>query len=326
MKTLNQEDKNNLKILMNLGFSIIENENKLADLESKNLKDSAEYNNILESLKSTLLLEKSIYDKLDFTTEKIVGAFMELGNPNNFAEQINLWVRNNPSEMIKTRIINKLFNIMLNIKHGSTIKGIAINPMTKKTEMFYPENILKLEKFLKYDIFTVLLNLLNKEIDTNVNTNIRKILTERKYSLAFLNQEFEESIINQNYELIEPYLTSKAYNSFYKLSEELYENFSFQLTKCLFDVSANELAYKRDFEEENNYAEAILLKIILKTCLVLDTNNLEYSLKEQINIQTKFMHKTETAGIKMILDIISNAEEDKKLFKVVTLKLTKRES
>jgi len=38
------------------------------------------------------------------------------------------------------------------------------------------------------------------------------------------------------------------------------------------------------------------------------------------------MHKTETAGIKMILDIISNAEEDKKLFKVVTLKLTKRES
>jgi len=328
---LTENDRQDINILIGLGQSILENENKLAELEAKFEKQSSEYKSTIEALKSTLALEENIYARMNLTTEKIITILLELGDPleaTNFHKQLSTLLTANNNELCTCRIINSLFDRFINDEESALPNAIgcfSVNNRTGKTQQINPESIIKVEEAIKSDVFNTILTFVTIEADRCENYELRKKLIEKKYNLSFINPKVERSLIDQNFEIGELYLTGKAYASINKLDENMYNSCLFKFTKALFDISANRLANMQDKDFTNNNAIANTLKILLKSCLILDNDNFANTLKEQINIQTKFMHKPQTKGLQIILNIIAKIDEDRKLPKVITLKL-KRES
>jgi len=333
MNKLSENDRQDINILIGLGQSILENEKKLARLEANFEKENEEYQNTLAALKSTLTLEENIYARMNLTPNRIVNILLELGDPldtTNFHKQLSTLISFNSKELCTTRIVNTLFKKIIYGKdiHLNNLMGCyAINSMTGKTKQINPENFLKVEDAIKSDIYYSILTFLEKENTKSSNYELRKLLIERKYNLAFINPDIEKNFIAQNFEVSELYLTGKAYATINTVNPKMYSSILFKLTKCLFDISTNKLANMNinDMIKNEDIATVNILKAILKTCLLLDDNNFAETLKEQIDIQIKFMHRPITKGLQTILDIIDNMDEEQKLAKVITLNL-KRES
>ena len=117
---LNKDILRNIQTLLAITSSINETYAKLKELEINGQKESAEYNSTIESLKSSLELEKSIYDrfpndidtlnKIEYTISKSESFWI------NFNLKENLKAIINHNNLTNLRIQLKLFNKMLTIK------------------------------------------------------------------------------------------------------------------------------------------------------------------------------------------------------------------
>lgn len=324
--TLDNSEMQDINTLLSLGFSIIETENELAYLEANYEKQSPCYKSALVRLKSTLSLENAIFNRLNLTPEKCIAIFLEYGNPNNFLEQMENLINNNEKELAKNRLLNKIFSdLKSKSESNSSIKCIAINSNTYNQSFFDPHNIFKLEEALKTDIFNCIITFLTTEINKCHDTETRRILTEKKYKLAFFNPSYEETLINSEYELGELYLASQTYAELLHLDKSLHDSLMFQFTRSLFELSAEPLSNSTDYDINTKYASIIFYKVLLKTCLLLDTSDIEKTLRQQLSFQLDIICKQKNAGVDIVLEILDHTKNDKQIPKVISLKL-KRES
>lgn len=324
--SLTNSEMEDINILINLGQSILETQKELAKLEANNEMHTPLYNSTLERMKSTLALENSIYTRLNLAPEKYIAVFLKLGNTTNFFDQIKSLLNSNESELAKNRLLNKLyFDLKDKTENSKSIRGIAINTSNGNQRFFNPKNIFKLEEALKTDILNSIITFLTIEINKCQNNEIRRLLTEMKYKLAYLNPNYEEMLINSEYEPGELYLTSQAYAELLHIDKDMHDNLMFQFTKSLFDITAANLSNSTEQDINANYINIIFYKVLLKTCLLLDTNDIENTLKKQLSFQLNIMGKRRNAGTNIVLEILEHAKDDKKIPKVISLKL-KRES
>lgn len=333
MYKLTENDKQDINILLSLGNSIIENENKLADLEAKFEKESQEYKNTLESLKSTLAIENSIFSRIGTEREKTLNYVAELDDPMNVLgidSQIKTLIEKNIniSKLIRLRIVNKLYQNSLtnkvdDVNSECKIQGYCMSK--NHTMAFDPDSMIKTDMEIENDTYKVIAAFLTKEIDSCSNKDLRTKLIRQKYHLSFINPNLEKELIENNFEISEVYLSSGMFATTERLSPEIYTGLKYTFVEILVENSVNKLANikKIDLNDKDFNKLVTMLKILLKSAIILDEKNIGLKIKEQLKRQMTIFNISETEGTKMIFDIIDNGQKQIPNIKVLSLELKK---
>ena len=142
--TLKQEDFQDINVLIDLGKSIKENEEKLIELEIQGKKQSPEYKSTLDCIKSTLFLEANIFRNIGANPAKISAIIAHLTTASSSVvgidKQLSAIVNGSTRDLITQRIILRLNEIMINIDKEQINQGVlCINKETNMVEQILKE-------------------------------------------------------------------------------------------------------------------------------------------------------------------------------------------
>ena len=166
---LTKEERENIKILLKIGNSILEIERKIIELEARGQYNEPEYKSVINALKSSLTLEENLLSKLFSSSEKIVIFFNEYGDPydnNGFNKQLETWITPTKYNLTITRLINYFYNKIVYepIDKNINIQAYAINTKTGNSTLVDPKKPMQLDEIIKTDIIYTLINLLSTEL------------------------------------------------------------------------------------------------------------------------------------------------------------------
>lgn len=294
---LKEETIHDIEMFEKIIESIDECYRKLLVLDCRYLKESKEYLEELESLKKWVSLENSVLERF-----KVSGEFEEIisyfSKKYEISIGISICFSDEPEDIIKSRITNRLFNawLSLNWKESDGFKAMYI------AELYN-------------DIIKLVLSIF--EHDKNINNYNQK--AKFKYSFAEGMKSIEEELVSNNFEIgCKSYVGNgllvrgereKAFAKYVKLSE----------TTKMVNFSLGKLLYSDDdmtCDAHDFYATAFT-NCIIRACLILVPEEYADLTKEKIELVIQALEKDNNPRNKIIHNLlcetISSSEKDKEI-------------
>jgi len=336
MYCLNKDDKEDIKILIGLGQSILETKEKLIILEQEGKKNDKQYKTAIEWLHSTLLLEENVYKRIGSEPEKIKAIIFELtSTPDKDIElvkQIENIIALNQSKIIKNRILNKLNlrSINDNVNEiNSLAQIIGINKDTNKSTIIKPHSILATNQAIINDIVAAIMVILNKEINNPENPkNVQDFLIRIKYYFSHAFEYIQNDLINNNFEVSSDlYITSQALAEFYGIDLNIYKSALIHTAK---DIVIPSMSYlngvaNNDFNNRNMLPIIKIYEILMRSGLIFVPEEVSNEISKVMmrNIQIKLTEHRKDTSDHFIIQIVKKSEKDKVNCKSLSLRLKK---
>ena len=293
-------DKENLKIIMNISYSLLDNFIKLRNLEANGGKDSEEFISIINCIKASLSLEDSLYSKIDI--KQIDSYLNELNHLDNVYEidsEINVSKTMIFDDLVKRRVTDRL----LDIKYRNN-----------KSDFDYGNICYEIKKDI---ILNIYLN------DYKFQTIFKELLNF-KYNLGFLYKEIESDFLENNFSINpELYLTSYLIGDLYEMPREIVDNFKYSFGVNILEKEIDFILSQSSYNlrDKDNYAKSIISQILIRASLLFTDENVSQEMKEHIG---KFININSSLNgdntlEKLILEALNFYESDRELPKVIGL-------
>lgn len=215
---LTKSDYEDIRILIAISESIWESYQTLATLEIDGKKETAEYQRVMEGLRSTMGMEPTLYSRLgnDFTKlDSIASYFQSMGNDNLGKNRLETVIEGSSNNMIMERIVRKMGN-SLSLKHEinqdmkSMINDLELDEDDEIVEQLsksikrganFMEGYIAVTESMEIDKYACFLSVLKKMIESPFYRDIRTPLIMMKYRIAFVCEKIEEMMLRQNFEV-----------------------------------------------------------------------------------------------------------------------------
>ena len=328
---LNKDILRNIQTLLAITSSINETYAKLKELEINGQKESAEYNSTIESLKSSLELEKSIYDrfpndidtlnKIEYTISKSESFWI------NFNLKENLKAIINHNNLTNLRIQLKLFNKMLTIKNAEFIIDVSDENILNKQSS---RNILLINATIIKDFLNTLLTILNFYLNDEKYYIINDLLLNLKYGISFLYEEIEADFLENDFNINNIlYWQANALADYYRLDREKLKaiqrgvviNFYEEKIDSIIRISLDSESDKQeifDYTISEILIRASLLLLGEKTVNYLKT--LELQLTPDVPHDEKAIENLKHAQDR-VNNVLGMYDKDKELLNVISLRM-----
>lgn len=308
MEKLTASEKEDLKMIMNISYSLLDNFIKLRNLETNGGHGSEEFESAINCLKSTLLLEESLYSRIN--PNKIDIFLSEITSRENLVDiskDINVSKTRVFDDLIKRRIVSRLLDIKYRNKQ---------NPLEFDNVCYE----------IKKDIIKTILTILNLYLNDYKYQPIQKQLLNFKYNLSFIFKDIESDFLEHNFS-INPdlYWTIYMVTDFYNMPREVVDNFKHSFSSNILDNEFQFILAQSNYSLRaiDNYANAIISQILIRVGLLFGTTGLNDDLKEQFEKFTGInkMLNGDNTSENLVIEAINSYEKDKELPKIVSLKI-----
>ena len=328
---LSKDILENIKTLLAVTSSINETYAKLKELEIKGEKESQEYQSLVEGLKSSLALEKSIYDRfpnnLDIlgTIERTISDKKESLINFNLQEKIDAIVNNH--NLIKTRIHLNLFNKMLAIKDADFVINVNDKEVLKNQTS---RSILIINNTVIKDFVNTILTILNLYLNNPKYHMINDLLLNFKYSLSFLYKDVEDDFLENDFNINnELYWESNAIADYYKLDREKLNSIQRGSAYQVFHTTIDEII-EISLDEKSSRLEIFaytISEVLVRACLLLLGDNVVAYLKGKrlrLDPNTDQIENAKDilkAAQKRVDNVFAMYDKDKELLNVISLRV-----
>ena len=328
---LNKDINDNINTLLAVTSSINDTYAKLKELEIKGQKESKEYKRLIECLKSSLELEKSIYDRFPNDLDTLVKIIREVTKNKDFfinfdlKENIDAIINN--YDLITRRIYLRLLNKMLEIKDADFIIGTN-NPDILENQS--ARNILILHSLIIKDYINTVLVILNKALYDEKYKNINNLLLNVKYSLAFLYDNVENDFLENNFNINNDlYWGATAMGDFYHLDREKLKEIQKGTVYGIYYEKIDNIikTILNDRSSDKEIFIYAISEILIRACLLFyDDKTVECLKSNKIKLAQNMPQNEHNLKIlndakKRVDNVYSFYEQDKELIKVISLKV-----
>ena len=327
---LSKDILENIKTLLAVTASINETYVKLKELEINNLKDDKEYQSLLTSLKSSLELEKSIYDRFPKDLDILSDIDYAISNKKefwiNFNLQDNLNAILNNHNLIKIRIHLNLFNRMLAIKDADFIINVNKEDVLENQSS---RSILIINTSIIRDFINTLLIILNSYLNKSKYNIINDLLLNFKYGLSFLYEDIEKDFLENDFNINnELYWESSAIADYYNLDREklnaIQRGTVFNIFKEKIDDIINIVIDEKSSKQEI-FTYTISEIITRASLLLFGDKTVEYLNKQKLQLSSNTPHNEEWLkklrnAQNRVDNIFLMYEKDKELLNIISLR------
>lgn len=276
---------NDIEMFENIISSINESYRKLIELECKDLKESKDYKEELENLKSCISLEENILErfKVSGELEEII-SYIEKKHETKVGININF--SSKESDIMKARMSNDLHQIRM----SQILNGEGFPSALYVTELY--NDIIKLALAI---------------FDKNNHISDKKEKIKTKYRIALSMRNIEKDLIRDNFEINpSPYMG----NGLLLIDDS--EKFLSEMIKTteignFFPVLADKLVELDNnvFYDSNKFHEAIFNSCLIRASFVLVSKDYVNSVKQKSGFLMETLKKT--VGQKIAYDLLYEA-------------------
>ena len=191
---LNEEDKINVRKLIDINIKIKEIYDSLREMEINFKTETKLFQNKLNLLKRLVMAENKIYERFRNYPEKIIEAYNEISFSDDSLFEMNVLtelddVANDYNEnLVRTRLANHLLNLFLSSDESRMELANMPFPIDGKAYSH-------IEICIQCDYVSTVLTILNKYIDKKEYSSIRNLLLRIKNNYAFLHEEIETDLL-----------------------------------------------------------------------------------------------------------------------------------
>jgi len=227
---LTKADYEDIHIITVITESILENYNKLIELEAGGEKNSLEYQRVVEQLKSSLQMEPVVYGRIGNSFPKInaiIEHFIDDNKKSESESDFELLISRDEQSLMIRRIANKLASsiavkddIKKELQHALNDGKIEIlgdesdvSQLLERLAKNVSNNLDMMYAFKNDDTFCFL-TILQNIINSPFQKNIHPVVVSSKYYTSFINEIIEHEMIKNNFEV-----PSKVYLSANLLGE-----------------------------------------------------------------------------------------------------------
>ena len=328
---LSKDILEDIKTLLAVTSSINETYANLKKLEIIDKKESKEYQSLMERLKSSLALEKSIYDRFPndlevlSNIERLINSKEEYWINFNLQENINAIL--NHHNLIKLRIHLNLFSKMLNIKNADFIINVNDEDILENQTS---RNILVINATIIRDFLNTLLTILNSYLNDDKYSTIKDLLLSFKYDLSFLYKELEDDFLENNFNInTNLYWEASALADYYHLDRKKLNAMQRGTVYNLYVDKIREII-KISLDEDSSKQEIFdytISEILTRTSLLLfgdKTVNFFNSQKLQLASNVPY-NEERLENLKKAQQRVDNVfamyEKDKELLQIISLRV-----
>lgn len=314
---------------------------KLIDLEYRNLKDSKEYHETIESLKISIKKENNLYSSSSLPSKlcKALMAYMMQTKfskklPNNIESIVNC---EDEKSMINRRIFTKLqlrimddneemFNMMPDdIKKYIDSLGNPELTVTLKNSL--PSSV-KVYSSLEVDLFSLFLVYVTEYINDKNFISFKEKLITAKYMTSFIEPNMEEISLENIFDVNEEtWIKSKLISDFHKVPDEIYNAFrnifGIETASSQLDSILNVDNY--DYYSPQNNIELALRGSILRAALSVISRDTLENLESDFNnyiASDKFDSSSyiKKIGLAIAKEAFAKVPQDKEKQKFISLR------
>jgi len=310
MNIITEEDYELIGAIMNISYSLLDNLYKLRNLELSNKKDTDEFKSLTESIKTTLDLEKSLYEKLGNNPDKInyiANNILDLKDAWSLGSELKIVSHDNQYDLVKFRIVLKL---------------LFINNRENKNESVVLNGLTSISIEVRKDIVNSILSILNEYLNDKRFNSIKKELLTLKYNLAFLFEWLEKYLVENNFKINDEvywssYLVAETYNLDYSVIERFQYDAIVEISKL---TAENIMLGSAHILYKSEYLKAVISQIYLRAMFLISDDDLRNAIKNKFmefcnNINVYYIDKTR----KFLLDTVSKYDEDKEKINILSL-------
>ena len=328
---LSKEMLENIQNLLAITSSINETYGKLKELEINNKKESKEYQSLIEGLKSSLELEKFIYEKIPKDINVLTQIEQTICNSKdnwiNFSLQDNINAILSHHDLVNLRINLKLFNIMLAIKNADFIINVNNNNVLENQST---RNILIINTTIIRDFINSILIILNSYLYDSKYNVIKDLLMDVKYSLSFVYEEIENDFLENNFNINNDlYWEATAIADYYRLDREKLSAIQRGTVYFLYNEKINDVI-KISLDQESSKQEIFeytIGEILVRASLLLfGDKTVNYLRNQKVQLAPDVPHTKEWQenlknAQKRLDNVLNMYDKDKELLQVISLKV-----
>ena len=328
---LSKDILENIKTLLAITDSINETYAKLKELEINNQKESKEYQSLIISLKSSLELEKSIYERFPKDLDILSNIDYTISSKEefwiNFNLQDNINAILNNHNLIKLRIHLNLFNRMLAIKDADFVIS------TNKEEVLENQssrNILVINATIIRDFVNTLLIILNSYLNDSKYNAIKDLLLNFKYGLSFLYEDIEKDFLENDFNINNDlYWESNVVADYYRLDREKLNaikrgtvfNIFREKTDNIIEIVINENSSKQEI-----FTYTISEILIRASLLLFGDKTVNFFNSQKLQLASNMPYNEELLknlknAQNRIDSIFAMYEKDKELLNIISLRV-----
>ena len=328
---LSEDILRNIKTLLAITSSINETYSNLKELEINNKKESEEYQSLIESLKSSLELEKSIYDRFPNDLEILSNIEHTISESKNYWINFNLKdninaILNNYN-LINLRIHLKLFNKMLRLKDADFVINVNNEDVLENQSS---KNILIINSYIIRDFLNTLLTILNLYVNNPKYNKINDLLLNFKYGISFLYEEIEEDFLENDFNINNNlYWEANAIADYYQLDREklnaIQRGTVFDLYKERIDKIIK--IYLDDNSSKKELFDYIVSEILVRASLLLfGDKTVNYLKSLELQLSPIITHNEEMVenlrkAQNRVDNILKKYDKDRELLQIISLKV-----
>ena len=308
---MDEKDKQLLSNIISITSSLLDRVNELSELEAQDKKDTPKYHSLIESIKQTMMLEESLYDKLCTSFEKTIALSRSITNLRSsqpIGVTVSKAINGRYDELVKNRV-NQNLMYRLNTKN-KTMSDI----------------IFEIDDAIVKDIVNTILRLLKDAIDDPRYGNIKGRLTRFKYSLAFIFNDTFKGLLDTNFDVSNDlYWISSFYQNLYGFNIRFFDQYR---TGHNYDIINEVVIIFMDMlgcnlRIDDNYAKAIICQICFRTGILNIDEDMRNELMNIIEPSIKFPEENESVRTlrKIILEGLVCYSKDIELVNILGLRM-----
>lgn len=322
---LTKEELETIKSLIAVTESIKESYDKLINLEIAGKKETDEYKRCLDSLKISINLEKSIYEKIAIDKCETFLQYLHL-NENNHTLKEEEAIFDKDKNLILSRIMIKLKRKI--IGDVNYVKS-AILPL--EVESFLSQFKGEIKRSMEYaikigpvilnDIFNCFLAIIKK---SDNKENIKS-----KFYTSFIIENIENEMLSNSFNVEDnPYLTASFLTNLYGIPDNTLKKILIYQIVSYYNNTLNTILFNEDkdlecSEVKDNISVRLsflrALLIFLDDDIIMDMNAQFHDMIEDEKNSSIFNTREEI--IEMILNSFKKVKKDRSIPKIISLKL-----
>ena len=329
---LSKKDIENIEILIKITKTIDNLYQKLYSLELESLKDSLEYQKLLNNLSIAIETENNKYEELNLTYERC-NAILEylekeklpLEMDNDITSIVNEDYDNRIFRRIKHFIIRKIMLSYSEELLKPTLKDISkiISKIsTEPSVITQTEWQTNLQEAFEIDIYSFYLYFLEKMLKEITDDNLKERLLASKYYVSMIDKDIEKNLISSSFDIKCPFYFYTEYcKDLYNIPNFYFTLYKKGLSQKYISASINGLI---SFPDSSFKIFKVKVMEIIMTCLlrssfvISDDDTLEeinYSFNENIEDEEFFKDNKSHIGVDVVKKAFLNIKNDKEKIK-----------
>ena len=322
---LTKEELETIKLLIAITESIKESYDKLINLEIAGKKETDKYKRCLDSLKISINLERSIYEKIAIDKCETFLQYLYL-NEKNYTSKEEKAIFDKDKNLIISRIMIKLKRKI--IGDVNYVKSAILQP---EAEAFLLEFKGEIKRSMEYaikigpvilnDIFNCFLAIIKK---SDNKENIKS-----KFYTSFIIENIENEMLSNSFNVEDnPYLTASFLTNLYGIPDNNLKKILIYQIVSYYNNTLNTILFNEDkdlecSEVKDNISVRLsflrALLIFLDDDIIMDMNAQFHDMIEDEKNSSIFNTREEI--IEMILNSFKKVKKDRSIPKIISLKL-----